>query len=85
MATVLLDSSVIFDALNRKRGRPELLSDLIREGRAVEARLGTKRIHAFLYRRDAGGAVAIENKLRFLTDNRKHFPMRELMLYPLPA
>jgi predicted nucleic acid-binding protein len=29
-------------------------------------------------------AVAIENQLGFLTDNRKHFPMRELMLYPLP-
>jgi predicted nucleic acid-binding protein len=29
-------------------------------------------------------AVAIENKLGFLTDSRKHFPMPELMLYPLP-
>jgi predicted nucleic acid-binding protein len=29
-------------------------------------------------------AIAIERKCDLLTDNRKHFPMGELQLYPLP-
>jgi tRNA(fMet)-specific endonuclease VapC len=29
-------------------------------------------------------AIAIERKCDLLTDNRKHFPMDELQLYPLP-
>jgi hypothetical protein len=28
--------------------------------------------------------VAIYNKLTLITDNLKHYPMKELMLYPLP-
>lgn len=30
-------------------------------------------------------AVALANNLVLLTDNRKHFPMPELHLFPLPA
>lgn len=30
-------------------------------------------------------AVAIHNQLTLLTDNRKHFPMPEINLYPLPT
>jgi predicted nucleic acid-binding protein len=29
-------------------------------------------------------AIAIEEQCALLTDNRKHFPMNELRLYPLP-
>jgi predicted nucleic acid-binding protein len=29
-------------------------------------------------------AVAIHNQLTLITDNRKHYPMKELILYPLP-
>ena len=29
-------------------------------------------------------AVAIQNKLTLITDNLKHYPMKELFLYPLP-
>jgi predicted nucleic acid-binding protein len=30
-------------------------------------------------------AVAIHNQLTLMTDNVKHFPMKQLVLYPLPA
>jgi predicted nucleic acid-binding protein len=29
-------------------------------------------------------AVAIHNRLTLITDNVKHYPMKDLMLYPLP-
>jgi predicted nucleic acid-binding protein len=35
MATFLLDTSVIIDALNNKRGRPALLLDLVRSGHVL--------------------------------------------------
>src|SRR5947199_40288 len=35
MATFLLDTSVIIDALNNKRGRPTLLLDLVRDGHVL--------------------------------------------------
>ena len=35
MATLLLDSSVIFDHLNGRKGRSELLEDLLRNGHAL--------------------------------------------------
>jgi predicted nucleic acid-binding protein len=35
MATLLLDTSVIIDALNNKRGRPALLLDLVKSGHVL--------------------------------------------------
>jgi hypothetical protein len=35
MATLLLDTSVIIDALNNKRGRPALLLDLVKSGNVL--------------------------------------------------
>lgn len=32
MATILLDSTVIFDTLNNKRGRPQYLAEILEEG-----------------------------------------------------
>jgi predicted nucleic acid-binding protein len=127
MATILLDSSVIFDALNGKRGRREFLTHLIREGNVLaccpvnitEVHAGLREHEsvvtgaflsalkfypvtaaiakaAGLLKREWGrsghtlsyadvtlAAVAIQSDLGFLTDNREHFPMPELRLYPM--
>ncbi len=128
MATLLLDSTVIFDHLNGRIGRTELLEQLIDQGHVLACcpvnitevyaglrageELGTGGFldslkclpvtpeiakQAGLLRRDwrAKGhtlsysdvtvaAVAIANQSPLLTDNRKHFPMPELNLFPLP-
>ena len=128
MATILLDSSIIFDVLNNKRGRPALLNAILEEGHLLaccpvnvtETYAGLRdheavrtlrflqsleffpvtfedaRAAGLLKRRWAAkghtlsyadvtiAAVAIANDLALLTDNRKHYPMPELTLYPLP-
>ena len=129
MPTILLDSTVIFDALNNKRGRPEYLSALLAEGnllaccpvnitevyaglREPESQTTSrflKSLEFFSVNEDTArlagllkrdwmrkgrtlsysdvtiAAVAIENNLPLLTDNRKDFPMPEIELYPLPG
>ncbi len=128
MATVLLDTSVIFDHLNGRRSRTEFLSRLIDQGHLLACcpvnitevygglRPGEEaRTEAFLnsleylpvtpaIARQAGllrrdwqkkgqtlsytdvtiAAVALHGKIPLLTGNRKHFPMPELQLLPLP-
>jgi predicted nucleic acid-binding protein len=128
MATVLLDTSVIFDHLNGRFGRTEFLDQLVEEGHVLaccpvnitEVYAGLRaaeeeRTAAFLnsleclpvspeIARQAGllrrdwrnkghtlsytdvtiAAVALSNELPLLTDNRRHFPMPELELLPLP-
>lgn len=129
MATILLDTSVIFDHLNGRNGRTQYLDDLIEQGHMLaccpvnftEVYAGlrpgeethTKEFldslefftvtadiaaQAGLLRRDwrqkgqtlsytdvTIAAVALANGLALLTDNRKHFPMPEVNLFPLPA
>jgi predicted nucleic acid-binding protein len=129
MATFLLDTSVIIDALNNKRGRRALLLELLNDGHLLaccpinvtevyagmrpkeEAATGAflDSLHYFAITaptaRSAGelkrehrrkgitlnlgdviiAAVALSNQLILLTDNVKHFPMRDLSLYPLPG
>jgi predicted nucleic acid-binding protein len=129
MAVLLLDTSVIIDALNGKKGRDEFLDGLLgqrnllaccsinvtevyagmlpREAAATEeflrslkfyevtwdvARLAgelknqwSKKGHTLLLPDVTVAAVALSNGLTLLTDNRKHFPMRELELMPLPV
>jgi len=129
MATILLDTSVIFDHLNGRFGRTEYLDDLLRQGHVfascpvnfTEVYSGLRpgeeeKTKEFLYslefyavtqeiaaqagllRRDwrqkgqtlsytdvTIAAVALANGLGLLTDNRKHFPMAEVNLFPLPA
>lgn len=129
MAALLLDTSVIFDHLNRRRGRTEYLKGLVQQGHVLacctvnftEVYAGlrpneeshttaflstlrycpvTKEIatQAGLLRRDWRqkghtlsytdviiAAVAISNGIALLTDNRKHFPMPELVLWALPG
>lgn len=129
MATLLLDTSVIFDHLNGRAGRTQYLIDLIeqghmlaccpvnitevyaglREGEEVHTRLFLDSLDFFavtpeiaaqagLLRRDwrrkghtlsytdvTIAAIALANGLALITDNRKHFPMPDLNLFPLPA
>ena len=128
MATYLLDSSVIIDALNGKRGRHLLLEELLQHRHLLaccsvnitEVYMGMKRPEetrteeflrsleyysvtweiarrAGLLRRDyarrgitlalgdaAIAAIALTHRLPLLTDNVRHYPMKELEIYPLP-
>jgi len=128
MALILLDSSVIFDHLNRRHGRTEFLEQLMEQGHVFaccavnlsEVYAGLRpdeedKTAAFLesleylpitpeIARQAGllrrewqkkgqtlsytdvtiAAVALTNEVPLLTDNRKHFPMPELRLFPMP-
>ena len=128
MATYLLDTSVIIDALNGKQNRDDLFKQLLQRGyllaccsinvtevyaglrsheetqtRELLASLqylpiswGVARL-AGLLKRDYGrkgttlpttdatiAAVAIHHQLTLITDNQKHYPMKELSLYPMP-
>jgi tRNA(fMet)-specific endonuclease VapC len=128
VATYLLDTSVIIDALNNKRNRRDLLLNLLRQGHllaccpinvaevyaglrpkeesATEEFLRTLEYYhitwpvarvAGLLKRDHHrkgvtltiadatiAAVAMVHELTLLTDNAKDFPMKEIVLYPLP-
>lgn len=128
MTVYLPDTNVLVDTLNGKRGRRELLRDLVFAGhrlacceitvaeiyagmlpheaartdaflealawydtsRTIARRAGRLR---FDYARQGRtlsipdtllAATALEHGLTLVTDNRKHFPMPELSLYPLP-
>ena len=128
MATYLLDTSVIIDALNGKQNRELLLKELLQQGHLLAccsinvtevygglrppeetrtrelleslqyfpvvwpvARLAglLKRDYArkgiTLATTDATiAAIAIHHQLTLITDNLKHYPMKELHIYPLP-
>jgi len=129
VATYLVDTSVIIDALNSKRGRRDLLLGLVKQGHllaccsinvtevyagmrqkeeaATEEFLRSLEYYhltwpvarlAGLLKRDYGrkgttvtiadatiAAVALAHELTLMTDNIKDFPMKELVLYPLPV
>jgi len=126
MAVYLLDSSIIIDALNRKRDRWQLLGSLVAAGDALAcSAVSVAEIYAgmrphesfktqtfleqiehyaidFELARYAGilknewarkgrtlslddiviAATALMHKLVLVTDNRKDFPMPDLVLYP---
>ena len=129
MSIYLLDTSVIIDALNNKRKRGELLTELALQGHLLaccsvnvtEVYAGVRedeesrtaelleslqfypvtfpiaRLAGFL-KRDYGrkgitlaigdvtvAAVALHHHLTLIADNVKHYPMKELSLYPLPG
>ena len=128
MATYLLDTSVIIDALNGKRNRVLLLMELVEQGhllaccainvtevyagmRSHEETRTSELLESFQYfpiawpvarlagllKRDYGrkgitlattdvtiAALAMHHQLPLITDNVKHYPMKELELYPLP-
>jgi predicted nucleic acid-binding protein len=128
MATILLDTSVIFDHLNGRYGRTEFLDGLIGQGYvlaccpvnitevyaglrpgevvktdafldsleflpvtpAIARQAGLlrrdwqKKGHTLSYTDVSIAAVALSDKIPLLTGNRKHFPMPELQLFPLP-
>jgi hypothetical protein len=129
MATFLLDTSVIIDAINGKRDRSQFLRRLLEQGHLLAccpinvtevyaglrpkeetvtqellqsldyypitweiARLAglLKRDHArrgvTLATTDVTiAAVALYHHLTLITDNSKHYPMKELSLYPAPG
>ena len=129
MATYLLDTSVIIDALLGRGGRDALLRGLLQEGhllaccpinvaeiyagmRPKEEAPTTQFLKSLHYyeiswevARRAGllkrnyarrgltlsladamiAAVALTYRLPLLTDNVKHFPMKDLELYSLPG
>jgi len=129
MATYLLDTNIIIDAINEKKDRRQLLIDLVerqghllgccpiniaevyagmRPGEQARTTALLRSLQLFpitfpvaelagLLKRDHAGrgvtlaladaiiaAVAIHNRLTLITGNAKHFPMKELSLYPLP-
>ena len=128
MATYLLDTSVIIDALNGKRNRDQLFNQLLQQGHLLaccsinvtEVYAGVRSHEetqtrelleslqyfpviwpvarlAGLLKRDYSrkgvtlattdvtvAAVAIYHQLILITDNLKHYPMKELSVYPLP-
>ena len=128
MATYLLDTSVIIDALNGKRNRDRLCKDLLQQGHLLaccsinvtEVYAGLRQSEeeptrelleslqyfpiiwpvarlAGLLKRDYGrkgitlattdvtiAATAIYHQLVLITDNLKHYPMKELRIHPLP-
>lgn len=129
MTTYLVDTNVLINALNGKRGHRELLHELAGQGHrlacctvilgelfsgikppdigkvkefvsvftwyaaspAIAHRAGRLR---FEYARKGAilslldtliAATALEHGLTLITANRKHFPMPELALHPLPG
>jgi predicted nucleic acid-binding protein len=128
VATYLLDTSVIIDALKGKQNRDQLFKELLQQGHLLaccpinvtEVYAGLRSHEdtrtrelleslqyfpitwpvarlAGLLKRDYGrkgitlattdatiAAVAIHPQLTLITDNLKHYPMRELSIYPLP-
>jgi predicted nucleic acid-binding protein len=128
MATYLLDTNIIIDAINEKKDRNQFLLDLVeqqghslaccpinvtevyagmrpKEEQRTDALLRSLQLYPITFsvaemagrlKRDHGkkgitlslpdaivAAVAIHNQLTLITENVKHFPMKELALYPL--
>ena len=76
MAILLLDTTVIVDAINGKRQRHLLLDELQNRWR--------KKGHTLSLPDVTIAGVALTHALTLLTDNRKDSPMPELALYSLP-
>jgi predicted nucleic acid-binding protein len=76
MAILLLDTTVIVDAINGKRQRHLLLDE--------SQNRWHKKGHTLSLPDVTIAAVVLTYGLTLLTDNRKDFPMPELALYSLP-
>src|SRR5262245_44096470 len=129
MATYLLDTNVIIDAINEKKSRNQFLVDLVElQGHTLATcPINVAEVYAGMRPKEAQrtaellrslellpitfpvaelagslkhnyakqgitlsltdaiiAAVAIHNQLTLITENTRHFPMKELSLYPLP-
>ena len=71
MSTYLPDTSVLIDALNRKRERAAVLAKYARQG--VSPSLPDTLI----------AAISIEHRSILITGNRKHFPVPDPLIHPL--
>ena len=66
MATFLLDTSVIIDALNNKRGRPALLLELLRAGHLLACcPINVTEVHAGLRPKEEAATGAFVASLRY--------------------
>jgi predicted nucleic acid-binding protein len=66
MATILLDSSVIFDALNGKRGRKEFLAQLLQQGNILACcPVNLTEVYAGLRDHEKPHTEAFLRKLKF--------------------
>ena len=126
---ILLDTSVLIDALRLRRGRRKWLAELVEAGHTLQtSALNVAEVFAGMRSVEEGrtkdllnaidcheisavvaevagklqnewarkgrsltlgdmmvAAVALEQGCPLATDNREHFPMRELELFPLPS
>jgi predicted nucleic acid-binding protein len=90
MATYLLDTSVIIDAINNKRGRRQFLRGLVDAGNFLACcPIHVAEVYAGLRPHEEPLTrmflQSLEHGLPLLTDNAKDFPMRGISLYPLPG
>jgi len=68
MAVYLLDTSVIIDVLNNKRGRPALLLDLTRAGHTLACcPINITEVYAGLRPKEEAATGAFLNSLQYLT------------------
>lgn len=128
VAGFLVDTSVLIDVLNGKRGRSEALRDLVRQGHMLgSCAVTVAEVYARMHPSEAKATDALLSRLRYyetppelariagrlqydwrrkghtlsladvliaatalhygltlITDNAKHFPMRELTLHAVP-
>ena len=90
MATFLLDTSLIIDAINGKRDRGQFLKGLLEQGHLLACcPINVTEVYArkgvTLATTDVTvAAVALHHHLTLITDNLKHYPMTEVSLYPTP-
>ena len=82
IAIYLLDTSVIIDALNQKRGRWQLLESLVEAGDTLACSVVTlTEIYAGIRPKEFAITESFRDGLEY---NRKDFPMPRLTLYALP-
>jgi predicted nucleic acid-binding protein len=95
MAVFLRDTTVIVDTLNGKKARYDSLDALLAQRNLLACcSVNVTEVFAASVPMRKGltlslpdvtiAAVAIARRLTLLTDNKKHFPMSELSMRPLP-
>jgi len=89
MATILLDSPVIFDHLNGRFGRTEFLDELVEQDHLLACcAVNITEVYAGLRpgeeEKTAAFIVAMAHGSPLLTDNGRHFPEEGLDMWPLP-
>ena len=72
MATILLDSSVIFDVLNNKRGRPAYLNEILERGHLLACcPVNIAEVYAGLREQETTRTEALLDSLEFFSITRE--------------